>query len=41
MSGYVRDGRPSNGIEGYQPDGPSSTPAFSPARNAPMWAPLW
>jgi len=40
MSGYVRDGR-INGIEGYRPDGPPSTPAFSPAPNAPMWAPLW
>ena len=40
MSGYVRDGR-INGIEGYRPDGPPSTPAFSPAANAPMWAPLW
>jgi len=40
MSGYVRDGR-INGIEGYRPDGPPTTPAFSPAANAPMWAPLW
>jgi hypothetical protein len=40
MSGYVRDGRIS-GIEGYRPDGPPSTPAFSPSSNAPMWAPLW
>ena len=40
MSGYVRDGRV-NGIEGYRPDDPPSTPAFSPAPNAPMWAPLW
>jgi hypothetical protein len=40
MSGYVRDGR-INGIEGYRPDGPPTTPAFSPAPNAPMWAPLW
>ena len=40
MSGYLRDGR-INGIEGYRPDGPPSTPAFSPAPNAPMWAPLW
>ena len=40
MSGYVRDGRV-NGIEGYRPDEPPSTPAFSPAPNAPMWAPLW
>ena len=40
MSGYVRDGH-MNGLEGYRPDGPPSTPAFSPARNAPMWAPLW
>ncbi len=40
MSGYVRDGR-INGIEGYRPDGPPSTPTFSPAPNAPMWAPLW
>ena len=40
MSGYVRDGR-INGIEGYRPDGPPSTPSFSPAPNAPMWAPLW
>ena len=40
MSGYVRDGR-INGIEGYRPDGAPRTPAFSPAANAPMWAPLW
>ena len=40
MSGYVRDGAVS-GIDGYRPDGPSRTPAFSPAPNAPMWAPLW
>jgi hypothetical protein len=40
MSGYVRDGR-ITGIEGYRPDGPPTTPAFSPAANAPMWAPLW
>ena len=40
MSGYVRDGR-LNGIEGYRPDAPPATPAFSPAPNAPMWAPLW
>lgn len=40
MSGYVRDGR-LNGIEGYRPDAPPSTPMFSPAANAPMWAPLW
>ena len=40
MSGYVRDGR-INGIEGYQPDSPPGTPMFSPAANAPMWAPLW
>lgn len=40
MSGYLRDGR-INGIDGYRPDGPPSTPAFSPAPNAPMWAPLW
>lgn len=40
MSGYVRDGR-INGIDGYRPDGPPKTPAFSPAPNAPMWAPLW
>jgi len=40
VSGYVRDGR-INGIEGYRPDGPPSTPMFSPAANAPMWAPLW
>src|SRR5687767_5982298 len=40
MSGYVRDGR-INGIEGYRPDGPATTPAFAPAQNAPMWAPLW
>ena len=40
MSGYVRDGRMS-GIEGYLPDGPPQTPMFSPAPNAPMWAPLW
>jgi hypothetical protein len=39
MSGYVRGGI--NGIEGYRPDGPPSTPGFSPAPNAPMWAPLW
>ena len=40
MSGYLRDGR-INGIDGYRPDGPPSTPGFSPAANAPMWAPLW
>ena len=40
MSGYVRDGGV-NGIEGYRPDEPPSTPAFSPAPNTPMWAPLW
>jgi hypothetical protein len=40
VSGYVRDGR-INGIDGYRADGPATTPAFSPAQNAPMWAPLW
>lgn len=40
MSGYVRTGG-INGIEGYRPDGPPRTPAFSPSPNAPMWAPLW
>ena len=39
INGYVRDRI--NGIEGYQPDGPPRTPAFSPAANEPMWAPLW
>jgi hypothetical protein len=40
MNGYVRDGR-MNGIEGYQREAPPRTPSFSPAPNAPMWAPLW
>jgi hypothetical protein len=40
MSGYVRNARP-NGIDGYRPEGPPSTPMFAPAPNAPMWAPLW
>jgi hypothetical protein len=39
MSGFVRDGI--NGIDGYRPDDPPRTPEFSPAPNAPMWAPLW
>jgi hypothetical protein len=40
MSGYVQESGTS-GVEGYQPDGPPRTPMFSPAPNAPMWAPLW
>lgn len=40
LNGYVRDAGVS-GVEGYVPDGPPQTPTFSPAPNAPMWAPLW
>jgi hypothetical protein len=40
MSGYVRDAGMS-GVEGYLPDAAPQTPQFSPAPNAPMWAPLW
>ncbi len=40
MNGYVRESGTS-GVEGYLPDAPPQTPMFSPAANAPMWAPLW
>ncbi|MCC7125149.1 MAG: hypothetical protein IT178_09890 [Acidobacteria bacterium] len=40
INGYVRDGR-LHGIDGYERERPPRTPAFAPAANAPMWAPLW
>lgn len=40
MNGYVQEPGV-RGVEGYGPDNPPQTPTFSPAPNAPMWAPLW
>ena len=40
MSGYTRESGTS-GVEGFLPDQPPRTPAFSASPNAPMWAPLW
>jgi hypothetical protein len=40
MSGYVRNAS-LNGVDGFYPERPPQTPAFSPSPHAPMWAPLW
>lgn len=39
LQGYVHERL--HGIDGYERERPPRTPAFAPAANAPMWAPLW
>ena len=40
LNGYVQEPG-MRGVDAYEPDAPPQTPKFSPAPNAPMWAPLW